>query len=53
MDSHRRKEDDDAVRAALASLKTATGIPVTMYAAVLPDGRLQIVQWMGLRTRAA
>lgn len=52
MDSHRLKEDDDAVRAALASLKTATGIPVTMYAAVLPDGRLQIVQWMGLRTPA-
>ena len=48
----RMKDDDDAVRSALSSLKTATGIPVTMYATVLADNRLQINQWVGLRTPA-
>lgn len=52
MDSHRIKDDDEAVRTALASLKTATGIPVTMYGTLLPDNRLQITQWVGLRTPA-
>ncbi|WBT08309.1 LuxR C-terminal-related transcriptional regulator [Corynebacterium sp. SCR221107] len=52
MEVQRAKEDDDAIRSALASLKTATGIPVTMYATVLPENRLQISQWIGLRTPA-
>ena len=52
MDSHRIKDDDEAVRTALSSLKTATGIPVTMYGTLLPDNRLQITQWVGLRTPA-
>ncbi|GAA1474205.1 LuxR C-terminal-related transcriptional regulator [Corynebacterium felinum] len=52
MELQRVKDDDDAVRSALASLKTATGIPVTMYATVLADNRLQISQWVGLRTPA-
>ncbi len=52
MDTQRIKDDEDAIRSALASLKTATGIPVTMYATVLPDNRLQITQWVGLRTPA-
>lgn len=52
MDSQRIKDDDDAVRAALTSLKTATGIPVTMYGSLLADNRLQITQWIGLRTPA-
>lgn len=41
MESHRLKDDEESVRAALSSLKTATGIPVTMYATLLPDNRLQ------------
>ncbi|XOJ09312.1 acetate metabolism transcriptional regulator RamA [Corynebacterium striatum] len=52
MEPHRLKDDDEAVRAALSSLKTATGIPVTMYGTLLPDNRLQITQWVGLRTPA-
>jgi len=52
LDSQRIKDDEDAIRAALTSLKTATGIPVTMFAAVLPDNRLQISAWVGLRTPA-
>lgn len=52
MDPQRIKDDEDAVRAALTSLKTATGIPVMMYGALRPDGRLQITQWIGLRTPA-
>ena len=52
MDSQRIKDDDEAIRAALTSLKTATGIPVTMYATLLADNRLQITQWVGLRTPA-
>ena len=52
MDTHRIKDDDEAVRTALSSLKTATGIPVTMYGTLLPDNRLQITQWVGLRTPA-
>lgn len=52
MEAQRVKEDEDAIRSALASLKTATGIPVTMYASVQPDNRLQITQWVGLRTPA-
>ncbi|WKD58089.1 transcriptional regulator MalT [Corynebacterium capitovis DSM 44611] len=52
MDAQRMKDDDDAIRAALTALKTATGIPVAMYATLLPDNRLQITQWIGLRTPA-
>ncbi|MBK4162859.1 acetate metabolism transcriptional regulator RamA [Corynebacterium macginleyi] len=52
MESHRLKDDEESVRAALSSLKTATGIPVTMYATLLADNRLQITQWIGLRTPA-
>ena len=52
MDHPRTKDDEDAVRAALSSLKTATGIPVTMYGTLLADNRLQITQWVGLRTPA-
>nr|VDG64004.1 transcriptional regulator MalT [Streptococcus thermophilus] len=52
MDPHRVKDDDDAIRASLTSLKTATGIPVAMYGTLLADNRLQITQWVGLRTTA-
>ncbi|WP_293768874.1 acetate metabolism transcriptional regulator RamA [uncultured Corynebacterium sp.] len=52
MDSPRIKDDDEAVRTALSSLKNATGIPVTMYGTLLADNRLQITQWVGLRTPA-
>lgn len=50
MESQRIKDDDDAIRAALTSLKTATGIPVTMYGTLHSDNRIQITQWLGLRT---
>ncbi|AGS35632.1 transcriptional regulator, LuxR family protein [Corynebacterium maris DSM 45190] len=50
MESQRIKDDDDAIRAALTSLKTATGIPVTMYGTLHSDNRIQITQWIGLRT---
>lgn len=52
MDAQRIKYDDDAIRAALTALKTATGIPVAMYGTLLADNRLQITQWIGLRTPA-
>ena len=52
MDSQRVKDDDDAIRASLTSLKTATGIPVAMYGTLLADNRLQVTQWIGLRTPA-
>ncbi|CAB1021234.1 LuxR family transcriptional regulator [Corynebacterium diphtheriae] len=52
VEAQRVKEDEDAIRQALASLKNATGIPVTMYASVQSDSRLLIDQWVGLRTPA-
>lgn len=52
VDAQRVKDDDDAIRAALTSLKNATGIPVAMYGTLLADNRLQITQWIGLRTPA-
>lgn len=52
VDAQRVKDDDDAIRAALTALKTATGIPVAMYGTLLADNRLQITQWIGLRTPA-
>lgn len=52
MESQRIRDDEDAIRSALSSLKNATGIPVTMYATVIADNRLQINQWIGLRTPA-
>ncbi|AZA10761.1 acetate metabolism transcriptional regulator RamA [Corynebacterium gerontici] len=52
MESQRIRDDEDAIRSALSSLKNATGIPVTMYATVVGENRLQISQWIGLRTPA-
>lgn len=52
MESPHLKDDEEAIRTALASLKNSTGIPVTMYAQVLPDNSLQISAWIGLRTPA-
>ena len=52
MDSQLVKDDDEAIRSALTTLKNSTSIPVTMYATLLADNRLQITQWDGLRTPA-
>ncbi|MEX3504515.1 acetate metabolism transcriptional regulator RamA [Corynebacterium sp. LK2510] len=52
MEAQTVRDDDDAIRAALTALKTATGIPVAMYGTLLSDNRLQITQWIGLRTPA-
>ena len=52
MDAQTVRDEDDAIRAALTALKTATGIPVAMYGTLLADNRLQITQWIGLRTPA-
>ena len=52
MDALRFKDDEDAVRRALTSLKTATGIPVTMFGVVGTDSRIKISAWVGLRTPA-
>lgn len=52
MDAHSIRDEDEAIRAALTSLKGSTGIPVAMYGTVLADDRIQISQWIGLRTPA-
>lgn len=52
MDALRYKDDGEAVRRALASLKNATGIPVTMYGTIERDNSLKINAWVGLRTPA-
>lgn len=52
MDALRYKDDGEAVRRALASLKNATGIPVTMHGAIERDNSLKINAWVGLRTPA-
>ncbi|KQB83051.1 acetate metabolism transcriptional regulator RamA [Corynebacterium oculi] len=52
MDAQRIRDDEDAIRAALTSLKTATGIPVTLFASMTTGRRLQITHWVGLRTPA-
>lgn len=52
MEQQRYRDEEDAVFSALNSLKNATGIPATMYGAVLPDGKLRINKWVGLRTPA-
>lgn len=52
MEIYGARDDDEAIRAVLTSLKTATGIPVTMYGTLLADNRIQITQWIGLRTPA-
>ncbi|MCT1411456.1 acetate metabolism transcriptional regulator RamA [Corynebacterium sanguinis] len=52
MDAQTIRDEDDAIRAALTTLKTATGIPVAMYGTLLADNRIQITQWIGLRTPA-
>ncbi|MDN6259343.1 MAG: LuxR C-terminal-related transcriptional regulator [Corynebacterium sp.] len=52
MEQLRHRDDDDAIRSALSSLKNSTGIPVTMFVSCQPDGRMVINQWVGLRTPA-
>ncbi|MEY8565971.1 acetate metabolism transcriptional regulator RamA [Corynebacterium sp.] len=52
MEQQRHRDDDDAIRSALSSLKNSTGIPVTMFGSCQPDGRMVINQWVGLRTPA-
>nr|WP_222866587.1 MULTISPECIES: acetate metabolism transcriptional regulator RamA [Corynebacterium] len=52
VDQQRQRDDEDVIISALNSLKNATGIPVTMYAAGAADGRLRISKWVGLRTPA-
>ena len=52
MDQQRQRDDEDVIISALNSLKNATGIPVTMYAASSADGKLRIAKWVGLRTPA-
>ena len=52
MDIQRMKEDDDVIRAALTSLKSTTGISVTMYAQVAADGSARVTHWLGLKTTA-
>ncbi|MDR7330203.1 acetate metabolism transcriptional regulator RamA [Corynebacterium guangdongense] len=52
MEAQRVKDDEEAIRSALTALKTATGIPVTMYGTLLADNRIHISQWIGLRTPA-
>ena len=52
MDAQTIMDEDDAIRAALTALKTATGIPVAMYGTLLADNRIQVTQWIGLRTPA-
>ncbi|WP_312097924.1 acetate metabolism transcriptional regulator RamA [Corynebacterium dentalis] len=52
MEQQRHRDDEDAIYNALNSLKNATGIPATMYAATFPDGKLRITKWVGLRTPA-
>ncbi|MGJ4071488.1 acetate metabolism transcriptional regulator RamA [Corynebacterium macclintockiae] len=52
MDQQRQRDDEDVIISALNSLKNATGIPVTMYAASSAEGKLRISKWVGLRTPA-
>ncbi|MDO4909248.1 MAG: LuxR C-terminal-related transcriptional regulator [Corynebacterium sp.] len=52
MDNQQIRDDEDAIRAALTALRGTSGIPVTLYASVLPDQRLQVTSWIGLRTPA-
>ena len=52
MDQQRPRDEDEAILSALSSLKNATGIPVTMYGDIQPDGKIQIGKWLGLRTPA-
>jgi len=52
VEQQRHRDDEDAIRSALSSLKNSTGIPVTMFGACQSDGRMVINQWVGLRTPA-
>lgn len=52
MDQQRPRDEDEAILSALSSLKNATGIPVTMYGDIQPDGKIRIGKWLGLRTPA-
>lgn len=49
-DPLRMRDDDEAIRSALTSLKAATAISVILYGTLLADNRLQITHWVGLRT---
>ena len=52
MDPHRILDDAEVIKSSLVTLKNATGIPVTMYAEVMDNGKMQISHWVGLRTPA-
>ena len=52
MEKRRLSDDDQAVQKALDYLKAQTAIPVTMYGEVKSPKKLQIVNWIGLRTPA-
>lgn len=52
MDPHRILDDAEVIKSSLVSLKNATGIPVTMYAEVTENVKMQINHWVGLRTPA-
>lgn len=52
MEKRRLSDDDQAVQKALDYLKAQTAIPVTMYGEVKSLKKLQIVNWIGLRTPA-
>lgn len=52
MDPHRILDDAEVIKSSLVTLKNATGIPVTMYADVMDNGKMQIAHWVGLRTPA-
>ena len=50
MDPHRILDDNEVIKSSLVALKNATGIPVTMYAEVTDNSKMQINNWVGLRT---
>ena len=52
MDPHRILDDAEVIKSSLVSLKNATGIPVTLYAEVTDNSKMQINHWVGLRTPA-
>jgi len=52
MDPHRILDDNEVIKSSLVALKNATGIPVTMYAEVTDNSKMQINNWVGLRTPA-
>src|SRR5699024_9231142 len=52
VEKQRLSDDDQEVQNALDYLKQQTAIPVTMYGEVKSPKKLQIVNWIGLRTPA-